>query len=89
MQFGPDAPISRLNRVPFQIETFRIGAAARQTRRETGSEAAGEKLGETAMIDFGPAGLILISFVSAMGGIVSVYTMTGFAGREPSQRHGR
>lgn len=37
------------------------------------------------MPEFGPAGLILIGFVSALGGLVGLYGATGFAVREPFQ----
>jgi hypothetical protein len=41
------------------------------------------------MIDFGPAGLALIAFISAVSSLVGVYGVTGFARRNPSDEPGR
>lgn len=41
------------------------------------------------MPDLGPAGLIIIGFLTAISGLIGVYGATGFAVREPVQRSSR
>lgn len=40
------------------------------------------------MPDLGPAALIIIAFLVLVGGLIAVYGLTGFAGREASQDSG-
>lgn len=41
------------------------------------------------LLELGPAGLILVGFMSTIGGIVGVFSVTGFAVRKPFEGSGR
>jgi hypothetical protein len=70
---GWKTPRRRLNPADKPEKVLRL-ARHRKTRRHNR---------ETTMPDLGPAALILIGFVSAIGGLVGLYGATGFAGRAP------